>query len=115
MTYKAPVEDMSFLLKNVFDVQQQFKDIEQFQDFDYELYDAVLEEGLQREVLGQAQGVQNGEVGTLRGVHEHAVSGLEVRGHEPLEERDAKVPAGRAVQAVEEVVLKRALHDLRLA
>ncbi|NVJ61624.1 MAG: acyl-CoA dehydrogenase C-terminal domain-containing protein [Gammaproteobacteria bacterium] len=45
MTYKAPVEDMSFLLKNVFDVQQQFKDIEQFQDFDYELYDAVLEEG----------------------------------------------------------------------
>ncbi|WMS87957.1 acyl-CoA dehydrogenase family protein [Pleionea litopenaei] len=45
MTYKAPVDDMAFLLKNVFDVQQQFKDIEVFEDFDYDLYEAVLEEG----------------------------------------------------------------------
>ncbi|NVJ50675.1 MAG: acyl-CoA dehydrogenase C-terminal domain-containing protein [Gammaproteobacteria bacterium] len=45
MSYKAPVDDMSFLLKHVFDVQNNFKDIEAFSDFDYELYDAVLEEG----------------------------------------------------------------------
>lgn len=45
MSYKAPVDDMSFLLKNVFDVQQQFDGISQYQDFDYDLYNAVLEEG----------------------------------------------------------------------
>ncbi|WP_144395363.1 acyl-CoA dehydrogenase family protein [Pleionea sediminis] len=45
MTYKAPVEDMAFILKDVFDVQKEFEGIEQFQDFDYELYSAVLEEG----------------------------------------------------------------------
>ncbi len=45
MTYKAPVEDMTFLLKEVFDVQQQYNGIERFADFDYDLYSAVLEEG----------------------------------------------------------------------
>ncbi len=45
MSYKAPVADMSFILKDVFDVQKQFEGIEQFAEFDYDLFNAVLEEG----------------------------------------------------------------------
>ncbi|MEE4245674.1 MAG: acyl-CoA dehydrogenase [Kangiellaceae bacterium] len=44
MSYKAPVSDMSFLLKDVFAIQENLSSIEQFSDFDYDLYNAVLEE-----------------------------------------------------------------------
>ncbi|MCO7223566.1 acyl-CoA dehydrogenase family protein [Pleionea sp. CnH1-48] len=45
MNYKAPVEDMMFLLKDVFNIQDEMKDVTRFEDFDYDLYNAVLEEG----------------------------------------------------------------------
>ncbi len=45
MSYKAPVEDMTFILKDVFDVQKHYEGIAQYADFDYDLYNAVLEEG----------------------------------------------------------------------
>jgi alkylation response protein AidB-like acyl-CoA dehydrogenase len=45
MSYKAPVEDMTFILKDVFDVQKHYEGIAQYADFDYDLYSAVLEEG----------------------------------------------------------------------
>jgi len=44
MTYKAPLEEMNFLLKDVFKIQQSLSDIPSFEDFDEELYSAVLEE-----------------------------------------------------------------------
>ncbi len=44
MSYKAPLDDMNFLLKDVFDIQKNLGDIEAFKDFDDELYSAVLEE-----------------------------------------------------------------------
>jgi alkylation response protein AidB-like acyl-CoA dehydrogenase len=44
MSYKAPVEDMTFILKDVFNVQKYYEGIEQYADFDYDLYSAVLEE-----------------------------------------------------------------------
>lgn len=45
MSYKAPVEDMTFVLKDVFNVQKHYEGIAQYADFDYDLYNAVLEEG----------------------------------------------------------------------
>ncbi len=45
MSYRAPIEDMSFILKDVFQVQSVYEGIEQYADFDYDLYNAVLEEG----------------------------------------------------------------------
>jgi len=44
MTYKAPLDDMNFLLKDVFHIQKSLGDIEAFKDFDEDLYSAVLEE-----------------------------------------------------------------------
>lgn len=44
MAYKAPLEEMNFLLKEVFDIQSKIGDIEAFRDFDEDLYSAVLEE-----------------------------------------------------------------------
>ncbi len=44
MTYKAPLEEMNFLIKDVFKIQDTLGDIEAFQDFDEDLYSAVLEE-----------------------------------------------------------------------
>ncbi|WP_196137692.1 acyl-CoA dehydrogenase [Aliikangiella sp. G2MR2-5] len=44
MSYKAPLDDMNFLLNQVFKVQESLGDIEAFQDFDTDLYGAILEE-----------------------------------------------------------------------
>ena len=44
MTYKAPLEEMNFLIKEVFKIQDRLGDIKAFDDFDEELYSAVLEE-----------------------------------------------------------------------
>lgn len=44
MSYKAPLEDMNFLLNQVFDIQSVLGDIDVFSEFDYELYNAILEE-----------------------------------------------------------------------
>jgi len=44
MTYKAPLDDMNFLIKDVFKIQDTLGDINAFKDFDQELYSAVLEE-----------------------------------------------------------------------
>lgn len=44
MTYKAPLEEMSFLIKDVFKIQETLSEIEAFTDFDEDLYSAVLEE-----------------------------------------------------------------------
>lgn len=44
MSYRAPLEEMNFLIKDVFKIQQTLGNIEAFQDFDEELYSAVLEE-----------------------------------------------------------------------
>lgn len=44
MAYQAPLEDMSFLIKDVFKIQQTLGQITSFEDFDDELYSAVLEE-----------------------------------------------------------------------
>jgi len=44
MSYKAPLEDMNFLINQVFNIDQQLKDIPAFADFDQSLYAAVLEE-----------------------------------------------------------------------
>jgi alkylation response protein AidB-like acyl-CoA dehydrogenase len=44
MSYKAPLDDMNFLLKDVFDIQKNLGNIEAFKDFDEELYSAVLKE-----------------------------------------------------------------------
>ncbi len=44
MDYQIPHQEMMFLLKDVFDLQQRFTGIEDFSDFDNELYGAILEE-----------------------------------------------------------------------
>ena len=44
MAYKAPLEEMHFLLNDVFDIQSTLGQIESFMDFDAALYSAVLEE-----------------------------------------------------------------------
>jgi len=44
MSYKAPLDEMNFLLKDVFKVQQTLAEIDAFADFDEDLYSAVLEE-----------------------------------------------------------------------
>ncbi len=44
MSYKAPLAEMNYLLKNVFKLEQTLADIPEFSDFDNELYSAILEE-----------------------------------------------------------------------
>jgi len=44
MSYSAPLEEMNFLIKDVFKIQQVLSDIKIFKDFDNDLYSAVLEE-----------------------------------------------------------------------
>ena len=44
MNYKAPVENMSFLLNQVFNLKKSLAEIECFSEFDEDLYLAVLEE-----------------------------------------------------------------------
>jgi alkylation response protein AidB-like acyl-CoA dehydrogenase len=44
MAYKAPLDDMNFLIKDVFKIQETLSQISSFEDFDNELYSAVLEE-----------------------------------------------------------------------
>lgn len=44
MQYQAPVDDMMFLVKDVFSLSQRLGDITDFSDFDDELYAAILEE-----------------------------------------------------------------------
>lgn len=44
MAYVAPLEEMKFLLNDVFDIQETLSGIEEFSEFDSELYGAVLEE-----------------------------------------------------------------------
>ncbi len=77
MTYKAPLEEMNFLIKDVFKIQQVLGGIEAFEDFDEELYSAVLEESAKfsENVLfpinrqGDEQGChfENGKVTTPKG------------------------------------------------
>ncbi|ACV26820.1 acyl-CoA dehydrogenase family protein [Kangiella koreensis] len=44
MQYQAPVDDMMFLIKDVFDLENRLKGIADFSEFDAELYNAILEE-----------------------------------------------------------------------
>ena len=44
MQYQAPVDDMMFLVKDVFSLTERLGDIADFADFDEELYAAILEE-----------------------------------------------------------------------
>ncbi|WP_251359859.1 acyl-CoA dehydrogenase family protein [Kangiella sp. TOML190] len=44
MSYQIPHQDMMFLLKEVFSLKQKFEDIEDFAEFDEDLYSAILEE-----------------------------------------------------------------------
>ena len=44
MNYKAPLEEMNFLLNDVYKIQDSIGNIEAFADFDSELYSAILEE-----------------------------------------------------------------------
>lgn len=44
MQYQAPINEMMFLLKDVFNLQQRFEGIADFADFDEELYSAILQE-----------------------------------------------------------------------
>lgn len=44
MSYKAPLAEMNYLLKNVFKLERTLADIPEFSDFDNELYSAILEE-----------------------------------------------------------------------
>ena len=44
MSYKAPLNDMNFLLNQVFNVESSLGEIENFADFDSDLYSAILEE-----------------------------------------------------------------------
>jgi len=77
MSYKAPLDDMNFLLNQVFKVEESLGDIAAFGDFDSELYSAILEEAAKfsENVLfplnrnGDEQGCQfeNGVVTTPQG------------------------------------------------
>ncbi len=44
MSYQIPHQDMMFLIKDVFKFEQLFRDVDDFSDFDTELYSAILEE-----------------------------------------------------------------------
>ncbi|TQV82969.1 acyl-CoA dehydrogenase [Aliikangiella coralliicola] len=44
MSYRAPLEDMNFLLNQVFKIEDSLGGVEAFTDFDSELYSAILEE-----------------------------------------------------------------------
>jgi len=44
MSYRAPLNEMNFLLKQVFDIQTSLAGIACFEEFDMELYRAILEE-----------------------------------------------------------------------
>ncbi len=44
MSYKAPLAEMNYLIKDVFKLEQSLADIAEFADFDNELYSAILEE-----------------------------------------------------------------------
>lgn len=44
MSYKAPLEDMNFLLNQVFKIEESIGEIDVFADFDSELYSAILAE-----------------------------------------------------------------------
>ena len=44
MNYKAPLDDMNFLVNDVFKLQEALVNIPEFSEFDNELYSAVLEE-----------------------------------------------------------------------
>ncbi len=77
MSYRAPISDMMFLLKDVFNIQATYQSIPRFKDFDYDLYSAVLEEShkFNSQVLhpmnrsGDEEGCQfnNGQVKTPEG------------------------------------------------
>ena len=77
MTYRAPLEDMNFLLNNVFNIEESLKGIPEFDDFDSELYSAVLEESakfsenvlfpINREGDEQGCGFDDGKVTTPDG------------------------------------------------
>ena len=77
MTYKAPLEDMNFLLNNVFNIEESLNGIPEFGDFDSELYSAVLEESakfaenvlfpINREGDEQGCGFEDGQVTTPTG------------------------------------------------
>jgi len=80
MAYRAPLEDMNFLIKEVFNIEESLAGIAEFGDFDNELYSAVLEESAKfsENVLfpinreGDEQGCQfeNGKVTTPSGFKE---------------------------------------------
>lgn len=80
MSYRAPLEEMNFLIKDVFKIQNTLGDIEAFQDFDEDLYSAVLEESAKfaENVLfpinrsGDEEGCHfdNGKVSTPKGFTE---------------------------------------------
>lgn len=80
MSYKAPLEDMNFLLNQVFKVESSLAEIDEFSEFDSALYGAVLEEAgkFTENVLfpinrtGDEEGCQfdNGEVTTPKGFKE---------------------------------------------
>lgn len=44
MSYKAPLDDMNFLLNQVFKIQDSLRGIDAFTDFDLDLYSAILDE-----------------------------------------------------------------------
>jgi len=77
MSYKAPLEDMNFLMNHVFKVEQSLSGIEAFADFDSELYSAILEEAgkfcenvlfpLNRDGDEQGCHFDNGKVTTPKG------------------------------------------------
>lgn len=80
MSYKAPLDDMNFLLNRVFNVQDSIGNIDAFTEFDPELYSAILEEAAKfsENVLfplnrsGDEEGCQfdNGQVKTPAGYKE---------------------------------------------
>lgn len=44
MAYQIPQQDMMFLLKDVFEIEKKFSGIDDFGDFDNDLYSAIIEE-----------------------------------------------------------------------
>ena len=80
MSYKAPLEDMNFLLNQVFNIQESLNGIDAFADFDSELYSAILEEAakfsenvlfpINREGDEEGCGFDNGTVTTPKGFKE---------------------------------------------
>ncbi len=80
MAYIAPLEEMNFLLKDVFGIQSKIGNIKEFQDFDQDLYSAILEESakfcegvlapINREGDEQGCGFDKGVVTTPNGFKE---------------------------------------------